>query len=317
MFTFRASCHLDIFLMTHLWYHQSCCELFGAWMPGHAGSLLALENTPDDFLQQCRERSLTHARHITQLVRKILKVEPDHLFRDAWFGLCLLDSIRIQIAALVSVNEHDDDEMKEEIINNLNLCLSALNNTRRTIPLAEKIVSQPNLFATSMADLRSKYEEFCTIVQRAGLAEAVGLDLRADTGQEAHRPESAAAFFQRYSFLAPAPSPDLSGWDELFNATSFGGSTAVTRDVSPERPVSGIRQEVPADQFISTFQDIAPDLPDQLYSTPWPSDDFQWQPPNTQGLISGNNGQALDQTSIMGVDHNLLEFSADSFAHTH
>ena len=145
MFTFRASCHLDIFLMTHLWYHQSCCELFGAWMPGHAGYLLALENTPDHFLQQCRERSLSHARHITQLVRKVLKVEPDHLFRDAWFGLCLLDSIRIQIAALVSVNEHDGDEIKEETINNLNLCLSALNNTRRTIPLAEKIVSQPNV----------------------------------------------------------------------------------------------------------------------------------------------------------------------------
>lgn len=143
------------------------------------------------------------------------------------------------------------------------------------------------------------------------------MDVRADTDEEAHRLESNATFFRRYSFLAPASSPDLSGWDELFNATSFGGSTVVTRDVSPERPVSGIRQEAPADQFISAFQDIPHDLSDQLYSTSWPSDDFQWQPPNTQCLISVNNGEVLDQTSMMGADHNLLEFSAGSFAHTH
>ena len=168
-----------------------------------------------------------------------------------------------------------------------------------------------------MANLRSKYEEFCTIARRTRLAEAVGLDLRVDTGEEAHHPESTAIFFRRYSFLVPAPSPGLSGWDELFNATNFSGSTAVTRDVSPECPVSGIRQEAPPDQFISAFQDIPHDLSDQLYSTPWPSDDFQWQPPSTQGLASVNNGQALDQISMMGADHNLLGFSTDSFAHTH
>lgn len=143
MFTFRASCHLDIFLMTHIWYHQSRCELFGAWMPGHSGSLPFQATAPEDFVHRCKERALTHAKGITQLIHKILKMEPDHLFRDAWFGLCVLDSTRIQIAGLQIENVHDQGEAKQGVIEGLQLHLRALNNTRKVIALSEKIVSQP------------------------------------------------------------------------------------------------------------------------------------------------------------------------------
>ena len=137
MYTFRASCHLDIFLMTHIWYHQCLCELFGAWLPGHAASVLI--KAPHDFVEGCREKALTHAKCITQLIRKILKMEPEHLFRDAWFGLCVLDSTRIQIAGLRS-KTGQDQEAKDELIDHLKLHLRALNTTRKTIVLAEKIV---------------------------------------------------------------------------------------------------------------------------------------------------------------------------------
>lgn len=131
------------------------------------------------------------------------------------------------------------------------------------------------------------------------------------------RPESAVAFFRRYPFLEPAPALDLSGWDELFNATNFGGSMAATREESPEcqdDPVSGRRQKPLAAQLLSSISNIPQDLPDQFYSTPWPPDQFQWQSPGaSQGIINANNGQALDESSIMGIDHGILGFSADSF----
>ena len=144
MFTFRASCHLDIFLMTHVWYHQSSCELYGAWVPGHAGLPI---QAPHDFVQRCRERVFQHAKGITKLISKTLKMEPDHLFRDTWFGLCVLDSTRIQVAVLAE-NAQDQDEAKEGIIDNLKLHLRALKNTKKIILLAEKIVRHQTYFVT-------------------------------------------------------------------------------------------------------------------------------------------------------------------------
>lgn len=133
--------------MTHIWYHQAGCELFAAWMPGYAGSLPLQVVIPDGFLQRCREKALEHARGTTQLIQKILKLEPDHLFRDAWFGLCVLDSTRVQIAGLESQNGYDLNGINEVVADYLNLHLRALNNTKKILPLAEKIVSQLNLMA--------------------------------------------------------------------------------------------------------------------------------------------------------------------------
>lgn len=145
MFTFRASCHLDLFLMTHIWYHQAACELFGAWVPGHAGSLPI--QGPIDFVRRCTERALAHAKGITQLISKILKMEPEHLFRDAWFGLCVLDSTRIQIAVLQTA--HHQDGAEDGIIDGLKVHLRALNNTKKTILSAEKIVRLHKHFVLS------------------------------------------------------------------------------------------------------------------------------------------------------------------------
>jgi hypothetical protein len=143
MFTFRASCHLDIFFMTHIWYHQSGCELFGAWIPGHASS--PIEGTiPDDFVEWCKVRAIEHANDITRLTQKMLKMEPEHLFRDAWFGLCILDATRIQIAGLQAL---ESEERKGGIIDGLRHHLQALENTRRNLVLAERVVSSPNTAA--------------------------------------------------------------------------------------------------------------------------------------------------------------------------
>ena len=141
LYTFRSSRHLDIFLMIHAWYHQAACALFGTWMRGVAGdaSVTARLEAPEGFLPKCEDRALLHARNITSLIQKVLKVEPDHVFRDAWFGLCVLDSTRIQLAKLQQQN--DSNDLKEETAKFLQLNLRALTNTMKKIPLAEKIVS--------------------------------------------------------------------------------------------------------------------------------------------------------------------------------
>lgn len=141
MFTFRASCHLDMLLMTHIWYHHSGCELFGAWMPDHAGSLPMQTIVPDEFVQDCREKALAHARSITRLTEKVLGMEPSHLFRDAWFGVCLMDSTRIQLAALPAEMVHESAKAEISLVNNLKTHVRALENTQSTLPLAAKIVS--------------------------------------------------------------------------------------------------------------------------------------------------------------------------------
>jgi hypothetical protein len=99
-------------------------------MNGNGDSLSLLVNAPDIFRQQCRDSALTHAKGFSHLVKKILKVEPDHLFRDAWFGICLLDSSRIQMAGLESESGQGPDEVREEAVDNMKLHLQALVNTK-------------------------------------------------------------------------------------------------------------------------------------------------------------------------------------------
>ena len=305
MFTFRASCHLDIFLMIHVWYHQSACELYGAWVPDHAGSIPFQETPPGEFLQRCQEEALKHAQGITQLIQKILKMEPDHLFRDAWFGLCVLDSTRIQIAVLGRHYAQDRNEMEQGVLDNLKIHLQALRNTKESISLAAKIVSLSNPILIWWLTF-VKYEEVCASIRRAGLLEMVGLDMYQGESEESLCPQSAIEIFRRYPFLEPTPPPDLSAWDELF-ATIFGQSVAATRDVSPV-------QNENREGFITVVSDIPFVLPDQL-STPWPLDEFQWQMPGTaQPTVEMDRAHPLDGSSFMGDGHHLLDFSsADSF----
>lgn len=159
------------------------------------------------------------------------------------------------------------------------------------------------------ADLRSKYELICIIIRRAGLAEAVGLDVR-DGGTEVRCDESPVPFFRRYPFLEPTPPLNMSRWDELFNATNFGGPATATRDVSP------VRHQIPTDRFSASMPNMTYGFPDQLSHASWPTDDFQWLPSTVvPGVAGGNNGQAMHEPSMMGTDHGLLDFSTDVFTH--
>lgn len=141
MYTFRTSRHLDIFLMVHVWYHQCGCDLFGNWIQDCGtvedpnGPALA------EFLQKCRDRCLYHAQQISRLLEKMLKVEPDHLFRDPWLNFCILDSVTIQLANETAQQQPTRPESPREISNLLKANIKALANTKDTILLAEKVVS--------------------------------------------------------------------------------------------------------------------------------------------------------------------------------
>jgi hypothetical protein len=130
------------------------------------------------------------------------------------------------------------------------------------------------------------------------------LDAHTTLGGEALHLESTIPFFRRYPFLQPAP-PDLSGWDALFNATNLAGSVVVTRESSTPR------HEDPTKAML----DMPYALPDNLFSTVWPSDEFQWQPSHTNNDIGSlDDGQTLNESSVMGPDQNLMGFSTDSFS---
>jgi hypothetical protein len=150
MYTFRVSRHLDIFLMIHAYYHQCYCLLFGAFVPENADSLVRRFATqaPPEFLQDCANRSVSHARDITSLIQKVLKVDADHVFRDPWFGLCIWDSTG---ALLAATQRQTGVIYKEDIAGMLKLNLKALANTKSKIVLAEKIVRCRDLPLPSLA----------------------------------------------------------------------------------------------------------------------------------------------------------------------
>lgn len=211
MYTFRVSRHLDMFLMIHAYYHQCGYELFGAWAPGHAGAfpIDIYLSAPLDFLQKCRENCLKHAQHITILIEKVLNLEPNHIFRDSWFSLCILDSTRIQVAGL---QQYPTTNI-QVVVDRLKINLQALKNTKETIVLAEK-----------------SFQECCLTIRNSGLEVLLHLvddvETRVSTHIEAPQAELgniSASIFQRYPFLQSdtPPSRDTENWNQLFSATEF------------------------------------------------------------------------------------------------
>lgn len=146
MYTFRTSRHLDMFLMVHVWYHQCGCDLFGNWIQDRGAASADDPNGPAlvEFLQKCRDRSLYHAQQISRLLEKMLRVEPDHLFRDPWLSFCILDSVTIQLANETIQQQATNAESRKEASQLLKFNIKALANTKGTIILADKVVSCPS-----------------------------------------------------------------------------------------------------------------------------------------------------------------------------
>lgn len=142
MYTFRTSRHLDMFLMVHVWYHQCGCDLFGNWIQDRGAASADDPNGPAlaEFLQKCRDRCLYHAQQISRLLEKMLRVEPDHLFRDPWLSFCILDSVTIQLSNETTQEQTTSAESRKEISQLLKFNIKALETTKETIILADKVV---------------------------------------------------------------------------------------------------------------------------------------------------------------------------------
>lgn len=140
MYTFRVSRHLDIFLMIHAYYHQCCIILFGAFVPEDVGSKIQrfVTQISPEFIQTCSDRYVSHARDISFLIQKVLKVEPDHLFRDPWLSLCIWDST---CALLASTRwQENRNSYRDDVTELVKLNLRALENSMPIIVLAKKVV---------------------------------------------------------------------------------------------------------------------------------------------------------------------------------
>jgi hypothetical protein len=155
MYTFRVSRHLDIFLMIHAYYHQCCILLFDAFIPESANCVVARFATPvpPAFIQHCAEQCFSHSRSVALLIQKVFKVEPEHLFRDPWFGLCIWDSTCALLTE--SRRQHGNIPLEEDIAEHLKLNLRAVTNTKLIMPLAEKIVRNFDLRETMISLTRS------------------------------------------------------------------------------------------------------------------------------------------------------------------
>ena len=141
MYMFRVSSHLDLFLMIHAYYHQCCILLYGVFLPDSLEPSLeqVSSQAPPEFLQQCAEDFLIHGKEMSYLIQRVLKVEPEHIFRDPWFSLCIWDST---CAQLTTIPWHENDtDGRVDAAELLKANLKALQNTMHKIPLAEQIVS--------------------------------------------------------------------------------------------------------------------------------------------------------------------------------
>lgn len=142
IYAFRSGRQVDMFLMIHVWYHQARCELHSIWnqVQTDVMDVDTAGHISNQFVEQCRKECLIHANNITSSIEKVLTVESDHVFRDAWLGFCILDSTRIQLSSTdMMLGDHVFDEV--QLIAQLRVNMRALSNTKEIFPMTERIVS--------------------------------------------------------------------------------------------------------------------------------------------------------------------------------
>lgn len=141
MYSFRAARQLDLLMSVHVWYHHTCCELWGPWckldFQAYKDPLLA--TAPDGFLAACQAKLFFHANQISLMVQKVLEVVPDHDFPDVWLALCISDAARIQILRL---EDQLDLVSKDELIELVKANMRVLYRMRTVHVLADLCVSQ-------------------------------------------------------------------------------------------------------------------------------------------------------------------------------
>jgi hypothetical protein len=140
MYMFRVSRHLDIFMMIHAYYHQCCILLFGIFLPDSLEPNLeqVAAQAPPQFLQDCAEDFLLHAKEMSHLIQRVFNVEPEHLFRDPWFSVCIWDGTCALLSAIPW--QENDAEGRSDAAELLKANLQALQNSMSKMPLAEQIV---------------------------------------------------------------------------------------------------------------------------------------------------------------------------------
>ncbi|KAH8900620.1 hypothetical protein GQ53DRAFT_776375 [Thozetella sp. PMI_491] len=308
MYTFRVSRHLDIFLMIHAYYHQCWVLLSGAFVPEDASSRLQefISQVPPEFIQKCSDHYVSHARDISLLIQKVLKVEPDHLFRDPWFGLCIWDSTS---ALLASIPWQENVTLYREDVGELiKLNLRALSNTMSIMPLADKV-----------------HRACCAAVRGYGLE--ITTDL---SDEEMERPTlepnitgTSDGLSRRYPFLFPIRPRESPGWDQLFHAANVPGPVTTVRPVTatPSRPLYSIPSPGPSafelGRNIPNTQG-APYIdtqPMQMLGS-WPMDDFQWwqlQDPDMDPAVAAAITGKMPASAADQHDHNAVRSASDMF----
>ncbi|KAK2591191.1 hypothetical protein QQS21_011125 [Conoideocrella luteorostrata] len=266
MYMFRVSRHLDIFMMIHAYYHQCCVLLFGIFLPESIEPNLeqVAAQAPPQFLQDCAEEFLLHAKEISHLIQRVFNVEPDHLFRDPWFSVCIWDGTCALLSAIPW--QESDAQSRVQAVELLKANLHALENSMPKMPLAEQI-----------------YRRCCAAIRHYGLEEAVGLTLPPMNSD----PDTASAlhlerFYQRYLFFSTTKTREVPEWDELLAASGTNvvddeeEAAKASRRSSMRTSNSRPKAPMESDSTVSVTPFNAVNGLQGEMSPFWTPDDVQW-----------------------------------------
>ncbi|KAH8797737.1 hypothetical protein F5884DRAFT_814652 [Xylogone sp. PMI_703] len=321
IYAFRSGRQIDMFLMIHVWYHQSRCELYSIWKQFHMDSMDVdvHNNVSSQFIEDCKMKCLIHANSISSAVEKVLSIEPDHLFRDAWLGFCILDSTRIQLSHKdMVIEQYTFDE--RELVLRLKVNIRALSTTKSVFPLTEKI-----------------YQECLTSIQDAGLTEKVGLSKATFNQRYLFTSSSQVTYMllpfylyreglantnaiedftpeiiKRYPFLVPAPLADSEIWNHIFNATSLAEPRTRESSSGPRNRQSDssftsqqVLQSNRSQASLSASLLWTNYVPTEIYPI-WPDYEYLMPYNNLRANQATDNGQYLQSLELLADSNDFL-----------
>lgn len=222
---FRVSRHLDIFFMTHAYYHQCFILLNMAFVqlplasPSSSPSLSA-NSSQGEFMSTCAAESMDHSMQLASITRELLALEANHVFRDPWFTTCAWDAT----VAILSRPTPEGVAADQDKVDSLQCIAQALGNSARSLPVARIALSH------LLAVLRHDGIEASSI----GTTAIEIIEFKQEWLNRAPK----RAYATKYPFLCQQVRTEPPGWERLFRTTEGRSSAITTRPSSPRRDVA-------------------------------------------------------------------------------
>ncbi|KAH7146605.1 hypothetical protein B0J13DRAFT_473461 [Dactylonectria estremocensis] len=125
-------------LMMHVWWHQTHCDLYRFTIPGFREGLSAsqLAKLPQDYSSACWEKCLTHALSVSCILETGDKAGVD-IITDPSLAICAFHSARI----ISRLGQYPLGSMsQEELVRRMSACSNALKKQAQVYPRSEVLM---------------------------------------------------------------------------------------------------------------------------------------------------------------------------------